>query len=106
MSNVLQLYKQAREGTLPPGFDGWALKDNVWGISVAHVAAKHGNLPTDFDRWGLTDRFGLSVARQVTLTDGVHPLMTSRINANDLGKWIRSESYKEYLQRNKARRMK
>ena len=96
MNELKTLFEQAREGTLPPDFDRWDLKDD-WGISVAHVAAKHGHLPSDFDQWGLKDRFGLSVAHEAALSDGVHPLVTSGISPDDLGKWFRTENYQNYL---------
>ena len=123
MNELKKLFEQAQEGTLPPDFDQWGLSDeagrtvahvaaseghlppdfdqwdlkDVWTISVAHVAAKHGHLPADFDQWDLKDRFGLSVAHEAALSAGVHPLVTSGINPNDLGKWFRTENYQNYL---------
>ena len=59
--------------------------------------ARDGTLPPDFDQWDLKDRFGLSVAHEAALSDGVHPLVTSGISPADLGKWFRTENYQNYL---------
>ena len=56
-----KLFKQAREGTLHPDFDEWALS-NESGWSVAHVAASEDNLPPGFGQWGIANIAGCTVA--------------------------------------------
>ena len=51
----------AREGALPPDFDGWDLADKD-GWTVAHKAAIFGHLPPGFDGWDLADKNGWTVA--------------------------------------------
>jgi hypothetical protein len=48
--------------TFPDGdFKQWGLTD-IWGNTVAHIAAENGVLPEDFDEWALSDADGASVA--------------------------------------------
>jgi hypothetical protein len=61
MTDIYELFEQAREGTLPNGFDQWDLADND-GRTVAHHAAWHGHLLVEFDRWGLANNVGWTVA--------------------------------------------
>ncbi|WP_419635178.1 hypothetical protein [Thiolapillus sp.] len=63
MTDLIKLFKQARDGTLPPDFDQWALA-NEFGRSVAHVAAIYGHLPPDFDRWEISDATGCTIAHE------------------------------------------
>ena len=62
MTDIMQLYAQARAGTLPADFDQWELAD-ADGWTVAHAAARFGRLPADFDQWELADASGWTVAQ-------------------------------------------
>lgn len=45
----------------PEEFSQWGLAD-IWGNTVAHIAAEYGVIPEGFDEWALTDSYGNSVA--------------------------------------------
>ena len=55
-----ELFKLARKGELPTGFDQWEIA-RADGWSVAHMAASRGLLPPDFDRWELANEAGVTV---------------------------------------------
>jgi len=57
---INKIFKQAKEGTLPPDFTEWDLAD--WdGWTIAHEAAYYGHLPKDFQDWDLKDKYGITV---------------------------------------------
>jgi hypothetical protein len=62
-TDIKKLFRQARKGTLPEGFDRWEPADK-YGQTVAHVAARFGNLPEGVDRWDLADEDGWTVAHE------------------------------------------
>ncbi|WP_419621513.1 hypothetical protein [Thiolapillus sp.] len=65
MTDIMQLFEQARDGTLPQGFDGWDLTPyGARGLTVAHVAAINGHLSPDFDQWELANDRGSTVAHR------------------------------------------
>ena len=61
MNELDKLFKQAREGTLPPDFDQCGLSNEICGWTAAHEAASEGHLPPDFDRWELANEAGVTV---------------------------------------------
>ena len=68
--NLRELFKQARDGTLPTDFDRWDLADEQ-GWSVAHEAAHCNNLPRGFDQWDLADYRGWTVAHEAAAHGGL-----------------------------------
>ena len=57
---INELFKQAREGTLPPDFTDWDLTDgDRW--TIAHEAALFSSLLKDFMNRNLKDKYGITV---------------------------------------------
>ena len=61
---MIDYFKMARDGTLPPDFKDWAVVSNgIDRITVAHYVIFWGHrLPEDFDQWDLADKNGDTVA--------------------------------------------
>jgi hypothetical protein len=50
MQKLKEIFKAARSGTLPEGFDSWDLADKN-GRTLAHAAGEWGHLPKSFGHW-------------------------------------------------------
>lgn len=61
---LARIFQEARNGTLPTGFDRWDLSYSD-GWTVAHTAAHYGTLPANFNRCDLADDDGLTVSQVV-----------------------------------------
>ncbi|WP_419593911.1 hypothetical protein [Thiolapillus sp.] len=80
-----ELFEQAREGTLPHGFDQWEIA-RADGWSVAHMAAFRGRLPPDFDQWGIMNNEGWTVAHSAA-SKGHLPPDFDRWDLKDFAEW-------------------
>jgi len=60
--HVNELFEKAKKNILPEDFTDWGL-NNLYGWSVAHVAAAYGSLSDNFNDWNLTLESGGGTGR-------------------------------------------
>lgn len=69
---LLDLFTQAKEGSLPKQYKNWEASD-AKGRSVAHIYAIHHTPSPDFSAWGISTKTGWTVAHTAALYGHLPP---------------------------------